>query len=392
MTNYPDDFLDTSVKFRNISLSQNEKEMVSTTAPVAKIIVIDYFIDAVKKLSLKNPIIIAGDAPTYSTFSYTATAGDKVAPKYTRGISVIVTDWNAELKSLGDVLSAEVYTYDTNRESGEAPRKLEETTYGWVEQLNIEITFWSINSSKGRDLGGQFIKRTMLEGLKSMYFLKNGIMSVVPNSGFDSNDTSMLKTNSSVLYQHVTRWTLSAFFYINTTLYEPSELIEGVVISPNQDGNKNLYINGFEVTPSAYYSSSAGTTSYPGNAGNTYNTIEFLESGAAVIYDSNYGLENKDEDLNAYAKVTLSKTIPNTSSLTTTTSTEPAINYPGLNNYYLGLGFEDLLARDAKNTLLSGKQFATSNDPTASNIERPWYPLKVTTTSTTSTTSTTTSI
>lgn len=380
MNNYPPDFPDASVKFRNVSLSQNEKEMVSGTSPVVKTIVIDYFIDAIKKQNLKNPIIVSGDAPVYSTFSYTATEGDKVAPKYSRGISVIVTDWNAQMKAIGDVLSANVYKYETNRNPGDPARKIEETTYGWVEQINLEITFWAINSSKGRDIGGQFIKRTMLEGQKTFYFLKNGIMSVIPASGFDSNDTALLKTNGSILYQHVTRWVLTAFFFINTSLYEATELISGINFVPtNSNGTgtgtgTNVFSTEFGVVISG---------SIPDEM------IDIPENNLQGT------VRNQDENLNAYATITLSdRDQPNTSLWVTTTipGQIPQQQYPTLNNYYLSDdAFNDLLVRDAENSLRNNN-FILNESPGASNVETTLSPVIPTSSTTTSSTTTTSNI
>lgn len=343
--NIPDDFIDSSIKFRNISLSQNEKEMVSNTSPIIKTIVIDYFIEAIKKLNLKNPIIVSGDSPTYSTFSYTATEGDKVTPKYTRGISVVVTDWNSQLKAVGDVISGTVYSYDNLPQPGQPARKLEETTYGWLEQTGLEITFWTINSSRGRDIGGQFVKRTMLEGQKDMYFLKNGIMGSIPVSGNDMNDPNMLKNNGAILYQHVTKWNLTSFFYINTSIYEDTEspIITDINYHPTA-------INSISVSANSIF-------------------VEYTDSGAILYPNGVEAVPNANNDvlLNEYARVTLDR-----------------------NNEEHLLPQEDFdqLVKDDINRNIKKTLGICDNCPTGSGMIYP--PGTTTTTTTTSTTTTTT--
>lgn len=377
MTNYPNDFIDSSVKFRNISLGQNEKEMVSNSSPIVKTIIIDYFLETIKRQNLKNPVVVSGDAPTYSTFSYTATEGDKVTPKYTRGVSVIVNDWSASLKSIGDVLASEVYDYDEVRAPGESPRKIEETTYGWIETVNLEVTFWAINSSRGRDIGGQFIKRTMLEGQKSLHFIKNGIMSCVVNSGFDSNDTSLLKTNGSILYQHVTRWTLQTFFYINTTLYETETTIDSINFNPIN--SSNLDINTKPIIDNRMYDSSG-------------NLIEYNTSGG-IVYpiaytdDPSYNITNRNKRPTIYELAILNPgmTREQFDNLIKLYIQEDKKLFASTNSVrsYSADSHEDIYIRDVLNSL-------TYNLPTPSPVTTTTP--TTTTTTTTSTTTTTTSI
>lgn len=361
MRNYPEDFIDSSVKFRNISLGQNEKEFVSGTSPIVKTVIIDYFLESIKNQNLKNPIVVSGDAPTYSTFSYTATEGNKVSAKYTRGISVITTDWSVAMKSVGDVIDSELYSYEALRDPNDPPRKIDETTYGWVEQISLEITFWAINSSRGRDIGGQYIKRTMLEGLKNFHFIKNGIISCVPVSGFDSNDTALLKTNGSILYQHVTRWNLQAFFFINTSTYEAEELISGV---------------GIEFLPAV-----SGTlmNSKPVEYG---NVIEHNTSGG-IVYPTSWS----DRLAGAVSQADLDDKYDNPYTAGNLSNEE----------------FDKVLTNQLKNnkpSISSGSSFETSSGNSFVALSEigccppgdNFYHLPVTTTTTTSTTTTTTSI
>lgn len=207
-------------------------------------------------------------------------------------------------------------------------------------------------------------------------------MSCIPSSGFDSNDTALLKTNGSILYQHVTRWTLSSFFFINTTIYEPSATIDGLILTPGQINELGDVIEEVNISPGMF------------TPGSSANTVEFLESGAAVIYNTQFSpiIRNQDENLNAYATVTLSdRNQPNTSLITTTTvvgqTPYVAQNYSTLNNYYLSdEGFNSLLERDFQNNVEGN--FILNEAPGASNIETTMAPITVTTTTTTTTTTT----
>jgi hypothetical protein len=145
-----------------------------------------------KTMNLKAPIVIAGEYPSQQLLVELTTEeiGEIVVPN-PRGISVVMLDGSVDRKAIGEVLSGEQVYDDLGNAVG--------LKYGWVENVQMEFTYWSV-SSRDRDYGGELVRSMIFEAHRTGHLLSKGILSLELRSYYDTADNRLASNNKFVQY------------------------------------------------------------------------------------------------------------------------------------------------------------------------------------------------
>ncbi|MEM3368516.1 MAG: hypothetical protein QXP88_00255 [Thermoproteota archaeon] len=159
-----------------------------------KLLLKEYFEIIFKKFNLKNPVFISTAYPNEVFISQSQTIDGKIDTKYNRGISIILKN-SSPTKYIGDTISSN------------------KNVKGFLESQNIEVIYWSIDSID-RDYGGDLLKRLLLEGIHSKYFLIKGLSIVqIENSRDEIEDKEIFP--GTILYKHIISTNFFRFVFGN---------------------------------------------------------------------------------------------------------------------------------------------------------------------------------
>lgn len=214
---------DATTKFYDLkeTIPREEGHAPIPAIPNVKTIVAGYLKDKFESLNLKNAIPVFTDFPPLVNLFQEITEDGRNELKIKRFVAVVRLSSSLGYGAVGQVIkSTEVLN-----EAG-----LEATQYGWVEKVQLEVSYWSINPID-RDRGGDYTKLLMLEMHRNGYLLRNGILSFNFRTGYDNADERIL-TNQMV-YMHVMQFDFMHFFSGTETLTEDQlPLIDGIEITP----------------------------------------------------------------------------------------------------------------------------------------------------------------
>jgi len=152
---------------------------------IPKIVLKEYFESIFKSLNLKTPLFISTAYPSESFFSQGQTSEGKISVKYNRGISIVLKASNIQ-RYIGSAIS----------------QYQEEDIQTMLEKQSIDVIYWSIDPLD-RDKGADLVKRLLLEGLYSKYFLVKGMFIFYIDSSKDEDDPEKVVIPTSMLYKHV---------------------------------------------------------------------------------------------------------------------------------------------------------------------------------------------
>jgi hypothetical protein len=152
---------------------------------IPKIVLKEYLESIFKSLNLKNPLFISTAYPSESFFSQGQTADGKISTTYNRGISIILKSSNIQ-RYIGSAIS----------------QYQEEDIQVMLERQSIDVVYWSIDPLD-RDKGADLVKRLLLEGLYSKYFLVKGMFIFYIDSSRDEDEPEKIVIPTSMLYKHV---------------------------------------------------------------------------------------------------------------------------------------------------------------------------------------------
>jgi len=159
-----------------------------------KLLLKEYFEVIFKKFNLKNPVFISTAYPNEVFLSQSQTSEGKINNKYNRGISIVLKS-TSPIKYIGDTLSST------------------KNVKGFLESNNIEVIYWSIDSLD-RDYGGDLVKRLLLEGIHSKYFLIKGLSIVqIENARDEIEDKEIFP--GTMLYKHIVSTNFFRFVFGN---------------------------------------------------------------------------------------------------------------------------------------------------------------------------------
>ena len=159
-----------------------------------KLLLKEYFEVIFKKFNLKNPVFISTAYPNEVFLSQSQTSEGKINNKYNRGISIVLKS-TSPIKYIGDTLSST------------------KNVKGFLESNNIEVIYWSIDSLD-RDYGGDLVKRLLLEGIHSKYFLIKGLSIVqIENARDEIEDKEIFP--GTMLYKHIVSANFFRFVFGN---------------------------------------------------------------------------------------------------------------------------------------------------------------------------------
>jgi hypothetical protein len=152
---------------------------------IPKIVLKEYLESIFKSFNLKNPLFISTAHPSESFFSQGQTSGGKIDIKYNRGISIILKSSSMQ-RYIGSAIS----------------QYQEEDIQVMLEKQSIDVIYWSIDPLD-RDKGADLVKRLLLEGLYSKYFLVKGMFIFYIDSSRDEDEPEKLVIPTSMLYKHI---------------------------------------------------------------------------------------------------------------------------------------------------------------------------------------------
>jgi hypothetical protein len=152
---------------------------------IPKIVLKEYLESVFKSLNLKNPLFISTAYPSESFFSQGQTSDGKISSKYNRGVSIILKSSNIQ-RYIGSAIS----------------QYQEEDIQVMLERQSIDVVYWSIDPLD-RDKGADLVKRLLLEGLYSKYFLVKGMFIFYIDSSRDEDEPEKVVIPTSMLYKHV---------------------------------------------------------------------------------------------------------------------------------------------------------------------------------------------
>lgn len=159
-----------------------------------KLLLKEYFEIIFKKFNLKTPLFISTAYPNEVFISQSQTVEGKIETKYNRGISIVLKS-ASPIKYIGDTISSN------------------KNVKGFLESHNIEVIYWSIDSID-RDYGGDLLKRLLLEGIHSKYFLIKGLSIVqIENSRDETEDKEIFP--GTMLYKHIISTNFFRFVFGN---------------------------------------------------------------------------------------------------------------------------------------------------------------------------------
>jgi hypothetical protein len=152
---------------------------------IPKIVLKEYLESVFKSLNLKNPLFISTAYPSESFFSQGQTLDGKISTTYNRGISIVLKSSNIQ-RYIGSAIS----------------QYQEEDVQVMLERQSIDVVYWSIDPLD-RDKGADLVKRLLLEGLYSKYFLVKGMFIFYIDSSRDEDEPEKVVIPTSMLYKHI---------------------------------------------------------------------------------------------------------------------------------------------------------------------------------------------
>lgn len=183
-------------------------------------------------LNLTSPIVLLGDFPSQTMLSQLPVGEDgQIATNNLRGVSVVLLDGSVKRKGVGDVVTSQMVERD---EQGN-----EIVKYGWHENLDVEISYWSV-SSRDRDFGGDLLRAFIFEAFRIGHFLENGIVEMYLKSYYDTSD-SRLKSLNRVLSYSVSTFSFTRVFFGTldySQLNEERPLISSISQTLNMDASQ----------------------------------------------------------------------------------------------------------------------------------------------------------
>jgi hypothetical protein len=185
---------------------------------IPKIVIKEYLESIFKSLNLKNPLFISTAYPSESFFSQGQTPDGKISTTYNRGISIILKSANIQ-RYIGSTIS----------------QYQEEDMQVMLERQTIDVVYWSIDPLD-RDKGADLVKRLLLEGLYSKYFLVKGMFIFYIDSSRDEDEPEKIVVPTSMLYKHIISTSTYRFIWGRRKNKEDSAII------------RQIYIDGFSIS------------------------------------------------------------------------------------------------------------------------------------------------
>ncbi len=152
---------------------------------IPKIVLKEYLESIFKSFNLKNPVFISTAYPSESFFSQGQSQDGKITVKYNRGVSIVLKSSNIQ-RYIGSTIS----------------QYQEEDIQAMLEKQSIDVVYWSVDPLD-RDKGADLVKRLLLEGLYSKYFLVKGMFIFYIDSSRDEDEPEKIVTPTSMLYKHI---------------------------------------------------------------------------------------------------------------------------------------------------------------------------------------------
>ncbi len=185
---------------------------------IPKIVLKEYLEAVFKSFNLKNPLFISTAYPSESLFSQGQTSDGKVSITYNRGISIILKSSNIQ-RYIGSAIS----------------QYQKEDIQVMLEKQSIDVIYWSIDPLD-RDKGADLVKRLLLEGLYSKYFLVKGMFIFYIDSSRDEDEPEKIVVPTSMLYKHIISTSTYRFVWGRRKNREDSTII------------RRIYIDGFPIS------------------------------------------------------------------------------------------------------------------------------------------------
>lgn len=227
----PEDFVNDLKFFTQSQSSQGiPGSLPRPSFPLPKIILKEYFDSIFGALNLTESVFISTAYPNEVFFAQSQTQEGKVVIKYNRGISIVLKQ-ASPYKAIGDVLKDKVK--------------------GFVEIQNLDIIYWS-TSSIDRDFGADLLKRLLLEGLHSKYFLVKGLSVMQIETSRDEIEEKEI-IPGTMLYKHVIPVTFYRFVF-GKEIEETYTTVVSIQIDPQ-----------FEIT-------------IPAEIVNNFNNLQYIQS------------------------------------------------------------------------------------------------------------------
>ena len=214
---------DATNKFYNLkeTIPREEGNAPIPAIPNVKTIVASYLKDKFESLKLKHRIPVFTDFPPLVNLFQEITEGGKNELQIKRFVSIVRLSSSLGYGAVGQVIKSDEVLHAAG---------LESTQYGWVEKVQLEVSYWSINPID-RDRGGDYTKLLMLEMHRSGYLLRNGILSFNFRTGYDNADERIIE--NQMVFMHVMQFDMLHFFSGTEVLRNDNlPLIDGIEITP----------------------------------------------------------------------------------------------------------------------------------------------------------------
>jgi len=193
--------------------------------PNIKTIVATYLKEKLDSLNLKHPIPVFTDFPPIVNLFQEATPEGRNELKIKRFVAIVRLSSSIAHGAVGQVIKSEEIL---------SAAGLESTQYGWIEKVQLEVSYWSINPVD-RDRGGDYIKLLMLEMHRNGYLLRNGVLSFNYRTGYDNADERIIE--NQMVFMHVMQFDLMHFFFGTEVLHDDNlPTIDAVEITPVMTG------------------------------------------------------------------------------------------------------------------------------------------------------------
>jgi hypothetical protein len=183
--------------------------------------------------NLNNPILISTAYPSEAFISQAQTEDGKIDTKHKRGISIVLKSTRIE-RNIGAIVS----------------QYQKEEVHALLERQELEVVYWNLDPLD-RDRGGDLLKRLLLEGTHSKYFLIKGLSIFYINGSSDDQDTLNIVSPTNILFKH--NIDLSVYRFLWGRGKTP--LAETIIESIELDGNVilNLDFNMISYFDNDYY-------------------------------------------------------------------------------------------------------------------------------------------
>ena len=215
--------IDATRKFRPFkeSIPREEGSPPKVPIPNIKTIVIKYLNYKFKQLDLKDDVQIHPDhSPLVQMFQELQSGGRNALMKK-RFVSVVQLSSTVNTAAVGQVIKS--------KEVMDA-LGLDRTQYGWVERVELEVVYWSINPVD-RDHVGDLVKLYMLEMHRNGYLLRNGVFAFNFRTAYDGAEERV--NENTMVFNRVMHFDFMHFFFGTETLGDENNvLIDGIEISP----------------------------------------------------------------------------------------------------------------------------------------------------------------